>query len=107
MSSPCLSNTLLVFMCTLTNRSPEGPPFSTASPSPAILSLVPSSTPGGISIFIFFVLSTTPVPWHCLHGFFMVVPSPWHVLHVVTVWNMPKGVLFVCLPAPSASQRGE
>ena len=80
-----------------TYKSPLGPPLKPASPSPETLSLESFSMPSGMSISIFLVLFSVPVPWHCLQGFFITFPVAPHVSQGLVVWNMPKTVLLASI----------
>ena len=51
---------VITFTYTTTNRSPEGPPLSPASPSPWSRSLVPVSAPAGMLTSIVLVLCIEP-----------------------------------------------
>ena len=70
-------------------KSPEGPAFLPASPSPLILILVPSSTQAGIFTERDFSLLITPEPEHFLHGFDIILPVPEHVLQVLSIVKNP------------------
>ena len=70
-------------------KSPDGPPWYPASPSPDNLILVPSSTPAGISTDRLFFLSTLPVPLQELQGFFITWPSPLQSGHVCCIVKKP------------------
>src|SRR3989339_2200987 len=100
MSLPSLWNILWGFWCRTAYKSPGGAPFSPASPSPAILNLVSSSAPLGISISSFLTFLTTPVPSQAAHSFFINWPVPLHLEQVVVDWNIPKAVFLVFLSTP-------
>ena len=53
-----------------------------ASPFPDILILVPSSTPFGILVNIFFLVCFLPIPLQFVHGFEICSPDPAHPGHV-------------------------
>ena len=59
-------------------KSPLAPPFVPASPLPASLILVPSSTPFGIVTDIFFEACFLPWPLQSLHGLVISSPVPAH-----------------------------
>ena len=59
-------------------KSPLAPPLVPASPFPANLILVPSSTPFGIVTDIFFEACLLPWPLQSLHGFVISSPLPAH-----------------------------
>ena len=69
-------------------KSPEGPEFFPASPSPLHSILVPSSTPAGILTESDFLL-TTPDPEHFLHGLDIILPVPEQVLQVLSIVKNP------------------
>src|ERR1044071_6001570 len=72
-------------------------------PLPLSCSVMPSSTPGGISTCIFFLAVTLPDALQFLHGFSIISPIPLHVLQVSTVTKVENlfsvTILFVC-PSP-------
>src|SRR5207302_5962120 len=68
------------FTCTTTYKSPEGPPCSPISPSPASRTRVPVSTPGGIFTCRLVSLSSLPLPRQFLQGSLTIVPLPPHWL---------------------------
>ena len=70
-------------------KSPAGPEFFPASPSPATLIRVPSSTPAGIFTDNDFSLVITPVPEHFLHGLGIILPVPAHVVQVLSIVKKP------------------
>ena len=72
-----------------TYKSPDGPPFSPASPSPPNLILVPSSTPCGIFTDSFLFFFTLPVPLHGLQGFLIIDPLPEQEAHVLSNVKKP------------------
>ena len=59
-------------------KSPLEPPLDPASPFPATLILVPSSTPFGIFTVTFSFDCTFPLPLHLLHGSLIISPYPLH-----------------------------
>src|SRR6056300_2035343 len=59
-------------------KSPLAPPLEPASPLPASLILVPSSTPFGIVTLIFFEFCLIPFPPQSEHGFVISSPLPEH-----------------------------
>ena len=59
-------------------KSPFPPPFIPASPLLANLILVPSSTPFGILVYIFFLVCFLPIPLHSLHRLEICSPEPAH-----------------------------
>ena len=59
-------------------KSPLAPPLVPASPLPANLILVPSSTPFGIVTDTFFDVCLFPCPLQSLHGFVISSPLPEH-----------------------------
>ena len=59
-------------------KSPLAPPLVPASPFPASLILVPSSTPLGIVTDIFFVICVFPCPLQFEQGFVISSPLPAH-----------------------------
>ena len=59
-------------------KSPLAPPLVPASPFPANLILVPSSTPFGIVTDIFFEACLLPWPLQSVHGWVISSPVPWH-----------------------------
>ena len=63
-------------------KSPLAPPLFPASPFPASLILVPSSTPLGIVTDIFFAVCLLPLPLQSLHGLVISSPLPEHCGHV-------------------------
>ena len=69
---------------TLTNKykSPLAPPLVPASPFPASLILVPSSTPFGIVTETFFVVCLFPWPLQSTQGLVISSPLPAHWGHV-------------------------
>ena len=76
------SSDLLNKSCELTftnkYKSPVAPPLLPASPLPANLILVPSSTPFGIVTEIFFEACFLPWPLQLLHGLVISSPLPLH-----------------------------
>ena len=72
-----------------TYRSPEGPPFSPASPSPPSLILVPSSTPLGIFTDNFLFFLTHPLPEQLPQGFSIMYPLPLQTLQVLSTVKNP------------------
>jgi len=75
-----------------TYKSPDGPPFSPALPSPETLNRVPLSTPAGILIFNFFHTCLTPFPPQALQGSLITCPVPPQFGHSATWVKLPKGV---------------
>ena len=63
-------------------KSPLAPPLVPASPFPANLILVPSSTPFGIVTETFFEACLFPCPLQSLQGFVISSPLPAHWGHV-------------------------
>ena len=63
-------------------KSPVAPPLVPASPFPASLILVPSSTPLGIVTDIFFEVCLFPCPLQSVQGFVISSPLPAHCGHV-------------------------
>ena len=59
-------------------KSPLAPPLIPASPLPANLILVPSSTPFGIVTDTFFEVCLFPCPLQSLHGLVISSPLPAH-----------------------------
>ena len=59
-------------------KSPVAPPLVPASPLPANLILVPSSTPLGIDTAIFFEVCLIPWPLQSLQGWVISSPLPAH-----------------------------
>ena len=59
-------------------KSPLAPPLVPASPLPANLILVPSSTPLGMVTDIFFDVCLLPLPLQSVHGLVISSPVPWH-----------------------------
>src|SRR5210317_2061909 len=59
-------------------KSPVAPPLLPASPLPASLILVPSSTPFGIVTDIFLEVCLLPCPLQSLQGFVISSPLPLH-----------------------------
>ena len=59
-------------------KSPVVPPLVPASPFPASLILVPSSTPLGIVTDIFFEICLFPCPPQSVQGFVISSPLPAH-----------------------------
>ena len=59
-------------------KSPVAPPLVPASPFPANLILVPSSTPLGIDTDIFFEVCLIPWPLQSLQGWVISSPLPAH-----------------------------
>ena len=79
-------------------RSPVAPPLLPASPFPANLILVPSSTPFGIVTDIFLDACFFPCPLQSLHGFVISSPLPLHWGHVC--WTVKKPWLDLIFPFP-------
>src|SRR5215475_909281 len=74
--SPRRPNSSCAPTCTVTNRSPAGPPRTPGVPLPAIRSRAPSRTPAGTRTLIVRVCVVTPVPWQSGHGSSMIWPVP-------------------------------
>ena len=70
-------------------KSPELAPLCPLSPSPAILILVPLSTPGGIVMDIVFCFFNCPVPEHFIHGLRIDSPTPPQVEQVLSTVKKP------------------
>src|SRR5262245_47505145 len=70
-------------------RSPGGPPFIPAWPSPDNRMRVPSSTPGGMSTDSVRSFCIWPEPLHCLHGLRTTRPAPRHFGHVRSMVKKP------------------
>ena len=79
-------------------KSPVAPPLVPASPFPASLILVPSSTPLGIVTAIFFEICLFPCPLQSLQGFVISSPLPAHCGHVCCTVKKPW--LDLTLPFP-------
>src|SRR5690606_25889117 len=88
-SAPLRVNSLWGLTRISTYRSPGGPPFRPASPSPARRIRSPSSTPGGILTDSFLTLATRPRPWHLPQGVVMTVPAPLHAGQVCWMEKNP------------------
>ena len=65
---------------------------------PDNLILVPSSTPFGILVNIFFLLCFLPIPWQSLHGLEICSPAPAHSGQVC--WIVKKPWLDLTWPCP-------
>ena len=85
---------------TLINRykSPLAPPLVPASPFPASLILVPSSTPLGIVTETFLEVCLFPCPLQSVQGLVISSPLPAHWGHVC--WTVKKPWLDLTLPFP-------
>ena len=70
-------------------KSPLEAPLEPASPFPANLILVPSSTPFGIVTEIFFDTCLLPWPLQSLHGLVISSPFPAHCGHVCCTVKNP------------------
>ena len=79
-------------------KSPVVPPRVPASPFPASLILVPSSTPLGIVTDIFFEVCLLPCPLQSVHGLVISSPLPAHCGHVCGTVKNPW--LYRTLPCP-------
>ena len=79
-------------------KSPVAPPLLPASPFPASLILVPSSTPLGMVTDIFLDVCFLPWPLQSLHGLVISSPLPLHCGHVC--WTVKKPWLDLILPLP-------
>ena len=79
-------------------KSPETPPLVPASPFPASLILVPSSTPLGIVTDIFFEICLLPCPLQSVQGWVISSPLPVHWGQVC--WTVKKPWLVLTLPFP-------
>merc|ERR1712070_1066558 len=83
-----------------TYKSPEGPPFGAASPSPRTRSLLPSWTPGGIVTVSCFERLTTPLPSQEPQYFSTTVPVPPHVGQRDCCCIRPRMVCTTCVTTP-------
>ena len=79
-------------------KSPLVPPLVPASPLPASLILVPSSTPLGIVTDTFLFVCLLPCPLQSPHGFVISSPLPAHWGQVC--WTVKKPWLDLTLPFP-------
>ena len=79
-------------------KSPVAPPLLPASPLPANLIRVPSSTPFGIVTDIFLDACFLPWPLQSLHGFVISSPLPLHWGQVC--WTVKKPWLDLTFPFP-------
>ena len=79
-------------------KSPVVPPLDPASPFPANLILVPSSTPLGIVTEIFLDACFLPWPLQSVQGFVISSPFPLHWGHVC--WTVKKPWFDLILPLP-------
>ena len=70
-------------------KSPLLEPFIPASPLPDNLILVPSSTPVGMLVCIFFLDCFFPNPLHSLHGLEICSPDPAHSGQVCWIVKNP------------------
>ena len=86
-----------------TNKSPFGPLLGPESPWLLSLKCCPSSTPAGMSTFIFLWLSFIPFPLHLLQGLSITFPVPLHLLHtfVVILCIKPRLCTSLTIPCPS------
>src|SRR3954452_144576 len=74
--SPLRPNTADASTWQITNRSPDGPPRSPASPLPASRIREPSLTPGGMLTRYFLTSRSRPWPAQVGQGSSMTVPAP-------------------------------
>ena len=72
-----------------TYKSPVGPPFTPASPSPLKRILSPSSTPAGILTDKVLFCLVRPAPWQVGHGSLTILPLPWHFGQVCCTEKKP------------------
>mmetsp|Transcript_5517 Transcript_5517/g.20848 ORF Transcript_5517/g.20848 Transcript_5517/m.20848 type:complete len:207 (-) Transcript_5517:4-624(-) len=87
------------FTATNTYRSPGGPPFRPALPSPLTRKRDPESTPAGTRSEIRLDRRTRPSPPQDSQGV-NVCPEPPHCWHAVTCWKLPSGVRTVATTWP-------
>ena len=80
-------------------KSPVAPPLLPASPLPANLILVPSSTPFGMVTEIFLEVCFFPWALQSLHGLVISSPVPLHWGQVC--WTVKKPWLVLTFPFPS------
>ena len=102
MSDPSLLNILSVSTKITAKRSPDGPLFIPAFPSPLKFKWFPVSMPAGTFIFISLLVFVLPFPSHFLQTFLIIFPLPLHFGQVPCVTNVPNIVFLCCLiiPAP-------
>ena len=74
--SPLRANTGDSLTLVTTNRSPDGPPRSPASPLPASRIREPSFTPAGMFTRYFLSSRMRPSPWQVWQGCSITVPEP-------------------------------
>mmetsp|Transcript_23635 Transcript_23635/g.75665 ORF Transcript_23635/g.75665 Transcript_23635/m.75665 type:complete len:452 (-) Transcript_23635:338-1693(-) len=87
-----------------TYRSPEGPPFGPASPSPRTRSRLPFSTPGGIVTVSCLERLFVPRPSHEPQYFSTTEPEPPQVGQRDCCCILPRMVLTVCITTPRPPQ---
>src|SRR3954451_3134479 len=87
--SPLRQNTGDASTWQTTNRSPDGPPRSPASPLPASRIREPSLTPGGMLTRYFLTSRRRPWPWQVGHGSSITVPAPLQRVHGRVIENRP------------------
>src|SRR5580693_3670760 len=96
--APDRPNTGCGLTCTLTYRSPDGPPRSPGAPLPAILIRWPSATPAGMRVWMVRELIARPLPEHSGQGSSTTRPRPRHSLHGSEIPNVPRFLLDCPLP---------
>jgi hypothetical protein len=96
--SPLRPKTGCGWTCTVTLRSPAGPPRSPGAPLPASRIRCPSATPAGIRTFIVRVEGARPLPWHTGHGSSTTRPRPRQVRQGSENANAPWARLVVPVP---------
>src|SRR4029453_14297028 len=98
--SPCRPKIRCGLTCTVTYRSPDGPPRSPTAPLPLSLIRCPSWTPAGIRTCIVLLDWPRPEPWQVSHGWSTTRPRPMHSVHGSVIANTPP-CTEVCIPVPS------
>src|SRR5487761_802865 len=96
--SPVLPNTLSGVTCTLTYRSPAGPPRSPGASLALSLIRWPSATPAGMRAWMVRVLIARPLPEHTGQGSSTTMPRPRQVRHGSDSANPPRFLLSCPVP---------